>query len=372
MKVLVTGSNSFIGKNLIYHLKEIQNIEILTFNRSNTFKDIENEMKDIDLIFHLIGTSRPSDPEEFYNVNYEITKNLVDIINEKNPSAKLIFSSSIQAELDNDYGHSKIMAENYIRNNLKYYYIYRLHNIFGKWSRPNYCSVVANFCYNIANDLDITINNPDKYIEFVYIDDLCKEFIDILTSDLYEDNTDVHYISNRYKISIGQLAEKIRSFKNFPQSIYVQPNKDDFTNKLFATYLSFLPVEKCVYTPAGNNDTRGTFTELIKTNNNGQISISITQPRLVRGGHFHHTKIEKIMIIKGNAKITFTNLNDNKTFEFIVSDDKLEWIIVPVGYYHKIENLSNDEMIMLLWSNELFDKDNSDTFSITKKKGNVL
>jgi len=361
MKVLITGSNGFIGKNLISHLQEIEELEIIKYDIDDTFDKIENNINDIKFIFHLAGVNRPINNKEFYLGNTDLTKKIVDLI--KNKNIPFLMTSSIHAEKDNDYGKSKKQAEEYVKENLKDYYIYRLHNVFGKWCRPNYNSVVATFCYNIANDKDIQINDRNTTLDLIYIDDICYEFINILNGCIPSDkNDDICYINPRYNVSLGYIADKIYEFKDSMNSIYVPNTGNEFVKKLYSTYISYLPLEKTVTNATKNEDERGSFTELVRTKECGQFSISFSKPGIVRGNHYHHTKLERFIVVKGKAKISFSSVINEDKYSFIVDDKDIKIITIPVGYTHNIENIGEDEMILILWCNELFDKNKPDTF----------
>lgn len=361
MKVLITGSNGFIGKNLKTHLREKETIEIIEFDKDDSFEKIEKNINDIDFIFHLAGVNRPQTVEEFYEGNSDLTKKIVDLIKDKD--IPLLVTSSIHALKDNDYGKSKKIAEEYIQENLKKYYIVRLHNVFGKWCRPNYNSVVATFCYNIANDLDIAINDEAAALDLIYIDDVCYEFERILNGNApSEQIAGICYINPRYNVTLGYIAKKLYEFKESMNSIYVPNTGDEFTKKLYSTFISYLPLEKTYCTAQKNVDERGSFTELVRTTECGQFSVSFSKPGIVRGNHYHHTKLERFIVIKGKAKIGFTSVIDNSHYEFIVNDSDIKVVTIPVGYTHNIENIGDDEMILAIWCNELFDKEKPDTY----------
>lgn len=364
MKVLITGANGFIGKNLISHLQENENIEILKYDIDTPFSLIEENIQDIEFIYHLAGVNRPKDNSEFFKGNTDLTKQILDLIKSKNLSIPFLITSSIQATRDNDYGKSKKMAEevvlDYGKNNPVY--VYRLHNVFGKWCRPNYNSVVATFCNNIARDLDINVNDENAELELIYIDDIVQEFINLLFTKKPSNVVDnVCYINPVYKITLGKLAETLRQFKNSMNSIFVPNTGDEFVKKLYSTYISYVPVEKMVVEAVKNVDERGSFTELVKTNTSGQVSISVSKPGIVRGNHYHHTKIERFIVVKGHAKIKFTHIVTKESYEFEVDDKKVQIVTIPVGYTHNIKNIGNDEMVLVIWCNELFDKERPDT-----------
>lgn len=366
MKVLVTGANGFIGKNLISHLQELDDIEIFKFDIDNNLNEIQFD--NIDFIFHLAGVNRPSDNKEFYKGNTNLTETIVELIKDKN--IPILLTSTIQADNDSDYGKSKRLAEETILKNCKKSYIYRLHNVFGKWCKPNYNSVVATFCNNIANDLEITITNENTTLKLIYIDDIMKEFINIL----YNNNPslkigDYCYINIQYEVTLGQLSKMIYDFKDSMNSILIPKTGDDFIKKLYSTYISYLPLEKTIISAIKNTDERGFFSELVRTNECGQVSLSYSNPGVVRGNHYHHTKIERFIVIKGKAQIRFTNVMNETSYEFIVDDSDIKIVTIPVGYTHSIENIGKTEMILIIWCNELFNKDNPDTYF---KKVNII
>ncbi len=362
MKVLITGSKGFIGKNLISHLQEMENVEIISFDIDDDFEKIEKNIGDIDFIFHLAGVNRPKDTKEFYEGNSDLTKKIVDLIKDKN--IPIIITSSIQAEKDNDYGKSKKIAEDYIKDNLKNYYIYRLHNVFGKWCRPNYNSVIATFCYNISHDLEITVNDENAKLELIYIDDIIEEFVKILNGRKPDDIQDgICYINPRYNVTLGYIVKKLYEFKDSMSSIYVPETGNDFIKKLYATYVSYMDLEKMEVIATKNVDERGAFIELMRTHECGQFSVSFSKPGIVRGNHYHHTKMERFIVIKGKAKISFKSIVDeNDKYSFIVDDSEIKIITIPVGYTHNIENIGDGEMILAIWCNELFDKEHPDTY----------
>lgn len=361
MKVLITGSEGFIGKNLISHLQEKENIDIIKFDKNDDFDVIEKNIDNIDFIFHFAGVNRPQKKEEFYEGNSDLTKKIVDLIKDKN--IPLLITSSIQASLDNDYGKSKKIAEDYIKDNLKKYYIYRLHNVFGKWCRPNYNSVIATFCHNIANDLEITIDDENKELELIYIDDIIEEFIRILEGNKPDEIKDnICYINPRYKVTLKYIADKLYEFKDSMSSIFVPNTGNDFVKKLYSTYISYLPFDKMYTSATKNVDERGSFTELVRTKDSGQFSVSFSKPGIVRGNHYHHTKIERFIVIKGKAKISFSSVINDDKYSFIVDDSDIKIVTIPVGYTHNIENIGDGEMILAIWCNELFDKNHPDTF----------
>lgn len=365
MKILVTGSKGFIGKNLVVHFLEMDDVEILEFDNGTEFSDIEKNAESIDYIIHLAGVNRPKDVKEFYEGNTDLTQQLVNLLKSKNLKTPIIYASTIHAGSDNDYGKSKKQAEDAILEYGNGSLVYRFHNVFGKWCRPNYNSAVATFCNNIATDQEISIDDTTKEIELIYIDDIAYEFKKIITgNEPTEQRGDYCYINPRYKVTLGYIADTLKQFKAESQSIYVPASGDDFIKKLHATFVTYLPLKELVTTTVKNQDDRGDFTELIRTHQAGQVSISTSKPGVVRGQHYHHTKIEKFIVVKGRARIGFTNILDSAdNYEFEVDDSEIKIVTIPPGYIHNIENIGDDEMTMVLWGNELFDKDFPDTYA---------
>lgn len=365
MKILVTGSKGFVGKNLVIHFSEMDDVEIMELHRDTDFSDIEKNIEGTDYIIHLAGVNRPKDVKEFYEGNTDLTQQLVDLLKSKNLKIPIIYASTIHAGLDNDYGKSKKQAEDVILDYANGSLIYRLHNVFGKWCRPNYNSVVATFCSNIAMDQGVSIDDRSKELELIYIDDIAYEFKKIITGGKpTEQQGNYCFINPRYKVSLGYVADTLKQFKAESQSIYVPATGDDFIKKLHATFVTYLPLNELVATTIKNQDDRGDFTELIRTHQAGQVSISTTKPGVIRGQHYHHTKIEKFIVVKGEARIGFTNiLDDTDNYSFEVNDSEIKIVTIPPGYVHNIENVGDSEMIMVLWGNELFDKDFPDTYA---------
>ena len=362
MKILITGSNGFIGKNLISFLREENDIEIVTYDKEDNFIKIENIIDEIDFIVHLAGVNRTQKIEDFYSGNVDLTMRLVDLI--KNKNIPLLMTSSIQAERDNDYGKSKRIAEDYVINNLKLYYIYRLHNVFGKWCKPNYNSVIATFCYNISHDLDIVINDSNTELSLIYIDDIIQEIINVIKGNSPEEKIGNYcYINPRYNATLGYISSKLYEFKESMNSIYVPNTGNEFIKKLYSTYISYVDVDKMAVSADKNVDERGAFVELVRTNECGQFSVSFSKPGVIRGNHYHHTKLERFIVIKGKAKINFSSvIDENDNYSFIVDENDIRIVTIPVGYTHNIENIGNDEMILAIWCNELFDKEKPDTY----------
>lgn len=364
MKVLVTGANGFIGKNLSIWLKR-NDIDVLAIDIDNLSKLDEYALQ-ADFIVHLAGINRPMDVKEFYDGNLNSIVKLVDILKNNKKKTPILLSSSTQAEYDNDYGKSKKMGEDFLfdyqNKTGNPVYIYRFQNVFGKWCRPNYNSVVATFCYDIANGLDISVNDPNIVKEFVYIDDICKTILDLIKSEDYKGSNKILTIKPSYLLSIGELANIIKSFKKSRDNLIV-PNMDNgIVSKLYATYLSYLPTNQFIYDLNMHVDNRGSFTEFIKTLNSGQVSVNVGKPGVVKGNHFHHTKNEKFLVVKGTCSIKFRKIDSEDVIEYIVSGDKLQVVDIPTGYTHSITNIGQDDSITIMWASESFDPNNPDTY----------
>ena len=365
MKVLVTGSRGFVGSNLVANLRQDKNIKIVTFDRDDDFEKLQDEIADVDFIFHLAGVNRPENEKEFYEVNTSLTNKIIDTIKDKSLDIPILLSSSTHALKDTDYGKSKKQAENLVLKYMEKHqgYVYRLNNVFGKWCRPNYNSVIATFCHNIANNIDIKIDNPNTELELVYIDDVVEEFINALNTGRSTNKTDgISSVKPVYKIKLGEVAELIKDFKKINDSIYVPQTGDDFKKKLYSTFISYVQLDNLVIEPKINVDERGFFSELIKTNQYGQISIATSKPGIVRGNHYHHTKVERFVVVKGKAKISFRHILTNVTKEYYVDDKHLKIINIPVGYTHNIENIGKDDMVFVIWCNEELNIAKPDTY----------
>jgi len=366
--ILVTGSEGFIGKNLIVRLQELDNVVIKSFDKEDNLDTLKKYLQSSDFIFHIAGVNRPKNVVEFRKVNVGLTKTIIKLLEEMNKKIPIVITSSIQAELDNPYGKSKKMAEDelikYCNKNSVPVYIYRLPNVFGKWSRPNYNSVVSTFCYNISHNLDIMISNPEKELKLVYIDDVVNEFIRLLFKEDRDFKKYFYNIKRIFKISLGELADKIYQIRDIRKTLIVPDLSDDFTKFLHATYLSYLDKDDFSHEMDSKEDNRGDFTELIKSNSFGQISISKSRKGIIRGNHYHNTKNEKFCVIKGETVIKLRNILDDKIISYYVSDKKIEVVDIPPGYTHSIENLTDGdgEMVLLVWANEVFDPENPDTY----------
>lgn len=365
MKVLITGAQGFIAKNLIERLDREEDIEYYKYDKESTENILETYLKEVDFVFHLGGVNRPENPDEFYTGNTDLTKNILTILEKQKRAVPILFTSSTQAEYENDYGKSKRQAEEllhtYALENRVPVYIYRLPNVFGKWSRPNYNTVIATWCYNITHDFPIYVNDESVELNLVYIDDVVDQLVRHLDENSKDDVVYAE-VSPVYQKKLGEIQALLLAFKESRNSLLVPHVGRGFERALYATYLSFLPTDKFSYELHGYEDERGTFYEFVKTLDSGQFSISTTAPGITRGNHYHNTKNEKFLVIKGEASIKHRQIHGDDIIEYKVSDKKMEVVEMIPGYTHDITNIGESEMVLLLWANETFDRDNPDTY----------
>ena len=364
MKILVTGAKGFVGKNLVAELRNRGYCDIFEFDVDSEAGVIEAYTAECDFVFHLAGVNRPLSESEFMVGNFGFTSVLLDALKKHNNKAPMLISSSIQAVLDNPYGISKKAGEDllfaYSKETGAKVLVYRFHNVFGKWCRPNYNSAVATFCHNIAHDLPITVNDRSVVIELVYIDDVVEELIRALNGHEYSVG-EFCLVPAVHTITLGEIADLIYSFKNSRENRFVPNMSDSFTRKLYSTYLSYLPTDKFSYPLTMNIDNRGSFTEFIKTPDRGQVSINISKPGITKGNHWHHSKNEKFLVVGGRGIIKFRRIDSDDVIEYNVSGEKLEVVDIPTGYTHNIINTGDIDMVTVMWANETFDNDKPDT-----------
>jgi len=364
MNVLITGAKGFIGKNLISVLSVSKEHTIFQYDIDSDTALLSEYTKECDFVIHLAGVNRPKDEAEYTYGNLWFTETLLEKLATGSNKSPVLMSSSIQAAIDNPYGRSKKAAEEtllrYSETNKTLVYIYRLPNVFGKWCRPNYNSVVATFCHNIANGLEIAINDPDSELKLVYIDDVVRNFINILNAKTQLTSNYCEVLPT-YTTSVGELAELIRSYKENRYLLHIADMSDEFTKKLYATYTSYLPTDIFSYPLKMNTDDRGSFTEFLRTPDRGQISVNISKPGITKGNHWHQTKTEKFLVVKGSGVIRFRRIGTAEVVEYNVNGEKPEVVDIPVGYTHNIENTGNYDMVTVMWANEPFDPDIPDT-----------
>ena len=394
MRILVTGANGFVGRNLVAALRNIQTGKDRThaISVSAIYEyDIDTEptllnayCADADFVFNLAGVNRPKDPAEFMTGNFGFGSQLLDALKQTGNACPVMLASSLQATLigryaDGDYGKSKKAGEDlffaYEQETGTNVYVYRFPNLFGKWCRPNYNSAVATFCHNVANDLPITVSDPSVELELLYIDDLIEEMLRCLNGNPHRCNYDgLHpcaddhgsfcYAPITHKVTLGEIVELLETFKTQPTTLLlpeIAPNS--FAKKLYSTYLSYLPKDKVSFPLKMNCDARGSFTELFKTQNFGQVSVNISKPGITKGQHWHHSKWEFFIVVSGHGLIQERRIGSDEVIEFEVSGDKIEAIHMLPGYTHNIINLSDSEdLVTVMWANELFDPNKPDTF----------
>lgn len=377
MNILVTGARGFVGRNLVSQLRNIRegkaknyaispDLNVFEYDIDSNPAELDTYCKEADFVFNLAGVNRPKDQSEFMKGNFGFATTLLDTLKKYGNTCPVMISSSTQAALDNPYGESKRAGEqlmfDYAKETGAKVLVYRFPNVFGKWCRPNYNSAVATFCHNIAHDLPIQVNDPSVVMNLVYIDDVVDELIAALSGQEYckGDYCEVPVV---HTITLGNIVALIKSFKDMPDNLSVPDLGDAFTKKLYSTYLSYLPKEKFAYPLKMNVDNRGSFTEIIRTSDRGQFSVNISKPGITKGQHWHHTKNEKFVVVKGHGLIQLRKIGSEDVVEFEVSGDRIEAVEMIPGYTHNIINLSETEdLVTFMWCNECFDPDKPDTY----------
>tara|TARA_R110001599_G_scaffold62946_1_gene175250 strand:+ start:9326 stop:10453 length:1128 start_codon:yes stop_codon:yes gene_type:complete len=372
MHVVITGANGFIGRNLRQHLSEREGVEFSLVTRESSEDELREALRKATFVFHLAGVNRPQNVSEFKEGNTDLTVHISQIlaarVRETGEKVPLVITSSTQAANENDYGISKrngeIAAQKAASEAGFPLHIFRLPNVFGKWSRPDYNSAVATFCHNIARDKPIQVNNPDAEITLVYVDDVVNRFLQLL--DGAPPNPDVdgfEQVQPQYTITVGALAETIRAFKASRDSLVTERVGQGLVRALHSTYVSFLPPEEFSYTVPRHGDARGVFVEMLKTPDCGQFSYFTAHPGITRGGHYHHSKTEKFLVIKGQARFKFRQIQTGEEYELITDGEQAEIVETVPGWTHDITNIGDDEMVVMLWANEIFDREKPDTFA---------
>ncbi len=365
MNVLITGGNGFIGKNLQSHLHARSDITLVCHDRRFP-ETLRGQVAAADFIFHLAGVNRPLDPAEFTEGNADFTSRLCSAIVTSGKRIPVVCSSSTQALMDNPYGRSKRMAEQALaelgQRQGGGVHVFRLPNVFGKWARPNYNSMVATFCHNIAHDLPIQIHDANAVVNLVYIDDVIKHFIGLMDGLLPDDVPDE--ISPVHTTTVGRVAELLETFRESRSTLVTEAVGTGLERALYSTYLSYLPAQSFAYEVPAYTDPRGTFVEMLKTRDSGQFACFTAKPGITRGGHYHHTKTEKFLVIRGNARFGFRHIENGETYELHTSGDKPVIVETVPGWTHDVTNVGEDELIVMLWANEIFDRLNPDTYAM--------
>lgn len=382
MKILVTGAKGFVGKNLCTALKNVLGgfdktrkfkvEEVFEFDLDTDISLLDEYCKSCDFVFHLAGVNRPENVDDFMKGNFGFTSVLLDTLKKYNNTCPVMISSSTQAALDNPYGLSKKAGEDvlfaYAKETGAKVLVYRFPNVFGMGCRPNYNSFVTTMCYNIANDLPITINSRDTLLTLVYVGDIVEELLASLTGD--ENKKDEFcFVPKTYQKSLGEIADLLYSFKSSRKmdgenKISVPDLDCEFTKKLYSTYSSYLPKDDFAYDLKMNKDYRGSFTEIIRTKHHGQFSVNISEPGITKGFHYHtYAKIEKFVVVSGKGLIRFRKPDSDEIIEYYVDGDNIKVVDIPLGYTHEIKNLSDTEkLITFMWCNECFDPEHPDTY----------
>lgn len=378
MNILVTGAKGFVGKNLVSQLHNIQSgkaknykvpseIKVFEYDIDSDPAELDVYCKNADFVFNLAGVNRPKDQSEFMQGNFGFASTLLDTLKKYHNTCPVMISSSTQAALDNPYGESKRAGENllfeYSKETGAKVLVYRFPNVFGKWCKPNYNSAVATFCNNIANGLPIQINDRSAVMSLVYVDDVVNELIAALTDDENR-QSDYCAVLTVHTITLDEIVDLLNSFKESRVSLSVPDMGNAFVKKLYSTYLSYLPKDQFSYPLKMNVDDRGSFTEIIRTEDRGQFSVNVSKPHITKGQHWHHTKNEKFVVVSGKGVIRFRKIDEPsaEVIEYLVSGDKIEVVDIPTGYTHNIENLGDTDMVTFMWCNECFDPQHPDTF----------
>lgn len=369
MKILVTGADGFIGRNLRQHLAERRGDEVRAFTRRTDRSALAPLLDGVDVVFHLAGVNRPTDPGEFEKGNAALTAALCEAVArvaaETGRKPVVVHSSSTQVEHDSPYGRSKLAAEQALlrlsRESGVQVRIFRLPNVFGKWARPNYNSAIATFCHNVARGLPIQIHDAAVRLDLVYVDDLMGGFIRIVEGDL----GDGTYCTAepQYSATVGEIAGLIRAFRSSRETLETERVGAGLTRALYATYVSYLPKDQFAYPVPVHADPRGVFVEMLKTHDSGQFSWFSAHPGVTRGGHFHHSKTEKFLVIRGRARFRFRHVQTGETHEVQASDERPVIVETVPGWTHDITNMGDGEMIVMLWANEIFDRNRPDTYA---------
>ncbi|MBR3971850.1 MAG: NAD-dependent epimerase/dehydratase family protein [Ruminococcus sp.] len=377
MKILVTGAGGFVGKNLVAELMNIsegkcafagidKGCEVFTTDIDTPAETLKSYCKDCDFVFHLAGINRPKDEKEFTEGNLDSLTQLLNFLIEQGNTCPVALSSSTQAALSNPYGISKRCAEDtlrqYAEDTGEKVYIFRFPGLFGKWCRPNYNSVVATFCHNTANGLELRIDAPQKEITLAYIDDVVRALLLCVGDVAVKDADGFCVVNPTYTVSLQRLADLLASFKLGREKLEVPYLADSFERALYATYLSYLPKDKFSYPLNTHSDYRGSFTEIIRTPDRGQFSVNISKPHITKGNHWHHTKNEKFCVVSGSGVIRFRKPLSDEVIEYFVSGEKIEVVDIPTGYTHNIENLGDTDMVTFMWASEAFDPERPDTY----------
>ena len=372
MKLLITGAEGFIGKNLQLYLAQRPDVEVLCYTHKNDVAQLSALVAQVDWVFHLAGVNRPQDPKEFVVGNVDLTQALCQalcaVAQNTGKKIPVVYTSSIQAQQSNAYGQSKRDAEEILfaaaRSHQIAVHVLRLPNVFGKWCRPHYNSVVATFCHNIARALPIEVHDPDAPLSLVYVDDVLAHFGQLLDgADALTQAGGFASVQPQYSTTVGALARQIQAFKDSRVTLMSERVGTGLVRALYATYVSYLPVESFTYALPQHADARGVFVEVLKTPDTGQFSFFTAHPGVTRGGHYHHSKSEKFLVIRGHARFQFRHMHTGQVHTLLTTGDKPEVVETVPGWTHDISNVGESEMLVMLWANEVFERDRPDTFA---------
>lgn len=383
MKILVTGSKGFVGRNLVNQLQNIKDgkckrypelikesageLIIYEHDRLTSDEQLEAYCKDCDFVFNLVAAHKPKKESDYVESNVNFLSKLLNYLKIHDNKAPIVLTSSIHDNIQSDYGITKMKGRKILDNYSKKLgvktYIFRLSHVFGKWTRPNYNSVIATFCYNVSRNIPIVVHDRDLELTLLYIDDVVRVLINCITGNVVKEDG-ICEIQPSYKIKLGRIADLIYEFKYCRDNITIPNLADSLINNLYSTYLSFIPTDDFSRELKMNVDCRGSFTEFMKTKNCGQFSINISKPKITRGDHWHHTKNEKFLVVSGIGVIRFRKIDTDEVIEYFVSDEKFEIVDIPTGYTHNIENLGDRDMVTVMWSNEIFDINKPDTYAV--------
>jgi UDP-2-acetamido-2,6-beta-L-arabino-hexul-4-ose reductase len=364
MKILVTGANGFVGKNLVCELRNRGYEDLYLYDIDTDESLLDSFTKDCEFVFHLAGVNRPKEEKEFMEGNFGFTSTLLASLKKHKNTCPLLITSSIQAAMDNPYGRSKRAGEDllfsYGDETGTPVYVYRLPNVFGKWCRPNYNSAVATFCHNIARDLPIKVNDPEVVMNLVYIDDVLDSFMNTLGGDVLKEGMYCK-VPTVHTVKLGRIVELLEGFRKSRNNLSVPNMASSFEKVLYSTYLSYLPEDRFSYPLKMNSDNRGSFTEIIRTVERGQFSVNISRAGITKGNHWHHTKNEKFLVVSGKGLIQFRKIGTTEVIDYHVSGEKLEVVDIPPGYTHNIINLGDADLVTFMWANEPFNPEKPDT-----------
>ena len=366
MIILITGARGFVGRNLVQTLRPRDDVELIEYDIGFPEQQLADGLNRADLIFHLAGVNRPPNPDDYEVGNVSFTEEICGRLAKAGRAPTIVFASSIQAELDNPYGRSKLHAEECLRRfsdaSSARVVIFRWTNLFGKWCRPNYNSVTATFCHNVAHGLPLQISDPGRELDLAYVDDVVAALVAELDGDKNREQVVLARVEPTYRVTLGNLTAAVQSFRDSRTNLTLPDMSDRFIRCLYATYLSYLPENEFAYPLDIKRDNRGELAEFLKSPPFGQIFVSRTKPGITRGNHYHHTKVEKFLVVEGDAVIRFRHIESNEVLSYSVSGKDFRVVDIPPGYTHSIENVGSNEMVVLFWADEIFDPANPETY----------